>query len=530
VPAAAQTGPPQFRISDHYRPWPKQPGRETAPQEDFHKSGARYRLEVGGYGSGKSLAMLWEAFIHGLEYPGSNSLILRKTIPDLKRTVVDKLLAVIPREAYDTYNHTDHILYHHPDPKTGAQSKLYLSACERDADVGKFLSTEYVFIGFEELGEFSFAVWDALCGRNRCPIPGSRPCMVGVTNPMGIGWGWIKKLWVDKKPFIGMDPEMYNAADYEYFHSTVLDNPTYANNREYIQTLKASPKRGIIFEGRLDTVSGQYFENWDASRHIKFKEELIFQEWQPTWIGWDYGFGHYACITVFTKALYKDSARLNEHGQPTLRTVNVTIGELYLHKNTPKEQAEALIAMVGGLRAQKLAMNIEQIHFSWERFIKTQGDFTIADEVGDILAAAGLPRPTRSNTDRVAGWQKMYDLLDTDDWFITTDCPVLIESIPLLVRGDGTATSIEDVVKPKGMSLADDMGDSARYAIAGALLDEADVPESVKLRARLDAIKEPMSKFMAGYKVYNEQQRKERQGPKPPSLPTWAAKLRQPSK
>ena len=524
MPAVAQELPP-FRISDHYRPWPKQPNRETAPQEDFHKSGARFRLEVGGYGSGKSLAMLWEAFIHGLEYPGSNSLILRKTIPDLKRTVIDKFLSSIPRQAYETYNATDHIVYFHPDPKTGAQSKLYLSACERDADVGKFLSTEYVFIGFEELGEFSFAVWDALAGRNRCPIPGSRPCMVGVTNPMGIGWGWIKKLWVDHKPFIGMDAEMYNAADYEYFHSTVLDNPTYSNNREYINTLKASPKRGIIYEGRLDTVSGQYFENWDASRHIRFRQEFIFQPWQPTWIGWDYGFGHYACMVVCTKAILKDAARPLE-GRPQLRQVNVTIGELYLHKNTPAEQAGALIAMIAGLRSQGLAQNVEQIHFSWERFIKTQGDFTIADEVGDLLAAQGLPRPTRSNTDRIAGWQKMYDLLDTDEWFITNDCPTLIESIPLLVRGDGTTTSIEDVVKPKGASLSDDMGDAARYAIAGALLDEEDKPESVRTKERLAAIKDPMARFIAGYKVYNEEQRKERQGPKPPSLPTWAAKLR----
>ena len=120
----------------------------------------------------------------------------------------------------------------------------------------------------------------------------------------------------------------------------------------------------------------------------------------------------------------------------------------------------------------------------------------------------------------------MYSLLDTDEWFITTDCPVLIESIPLLVRGDGTKTSIEDVVKPKGMSLADDIGDAARYAIAGALLDEADKPESVKIRERLDAIKDPMAKYMAGYKIHNEQQKRERQGPKPPSLPTWANKLR----
>lgn len=526
MPTAQPTPPPIWRLwngelaaetAQFYDPFPKQIA--------FHTSPARFRLCVGGFGSGKSLAMLWEAVFHALEFPGSNGLILRKTIPDLKRTVIDKFLSSIPRELYDVYNHTDHIVYFHPDPVTGAQSKLYLSACERDADIGKFLSTEYVFIGFEELGEFSFAVWDALTGRNRCPVPGSRPCMVGVTNPMGIGWGWIKKLWVDHQPFIGMDKEFYNAADYEYVHSTVHDNPVYANNQEYIRTLKASPKRGIIYEGRLDTVSGQYFENWDASRHIKFKQELIFQDWQPSWGSWDYGFGHYACMLLFTKALYKDCSRLNEQGQPTLRTVNVTFGELYLHKNTPKEQAGALIAMIEGFRSQGLALRVDQIHFSWERFIKTQGDFTIADEVGDILAAAGLPRPMRSNTDRIAGWQKMYDLLDTDEWFITTDCPVLIESIPLLVRGDGMKVSIEDVVKPKGMSLSDDMGDTARYGIAGALLDASDKPEDVKIRERLAAIKDPMARFMQGYKIHKEQERRQNVV-KPPSVPTWAHRVR----
>ena len=469
--------------------------------------------------------MLWEAVIHCLVYPGSNSLILRKTIPDLKRTVIDKFLAMIPAGLYETYNHTDHIVYFRPDPKTGAQSKLYLSACERDADVGKFLSTEYVFIGFEELGEFGFAVWDALEGRNRCPIPGARACMVGVTNPMGVGWGWIKKLWVDKMAFAGMDPEKYNPTDYEYIHSTVDDNPVYAKNKEYVDTLEKSPNRDRIRWGKLDAVSGQYFENWDPKRHMRFKEEFIFQPWQPYWIGWDYGFGHFACMAFFTKALFKDLVR------GTMRTVNVQVAERYLQKCTPKEQAEALIATIPRLPEEQgggFAWQVEQIHFSWERFIKTQGDFTIADEVSNILQVAGLPAVTRSNTDRIAGWQKMFDLLDIDEWYVLTDCPVTIESIPLLVRGNGLTASIEDVVKPKGMSLSDDMGDAVRYAIAGSLLDEADKPESVKTAERLAKIKDPMAKFTAAYKVYNESQKKTQPHQKPLSLPTWAAKLRAP--
>jgi hypothetical protein len=241
-------------------------------------------------------------------------------------------------------------------------------------------------------------------------------------------------------------------------------------------------------------------------------------------VGWDYGFGHYAYINFMTKALFKDPAR-----EGRMRTVNVTIKELVLQKNTPKEQAEALILAIPRDEEGGYLWNVEQIHFSWERFIKTVGDFTVADEVSGVLQAAGLPAVTRSNTDRVAGWQKMFDLLDVDDWFVLTpECPALAESIPLLQRGNGTNASIEDVVKPKGISLADDVGDGARYAIAGSLLDEADEPKSVKLAKELAAIKDPMARHVRAMREYYADQKRQRQGPKPASLPTWAAKLRKP--
>ena len=62
-----------------------------------------------------------EAIIHCIEYPGSNSIILRRTIPDLKRTVLDKFENDIPKSLYErgsqergTYNKSDHIVYFPP--------------------------------------------------------------------------------------------------------------------------------------------------------------------------------------------------------------------------------------------------------------------------------------------------------------------------------------------------------------------------------------------------------------------------------
>ena len=522
--------------------WPK--------QKLFHESRAKARLQIGGYGSGKSKPLLWEGIFHALTYAGSESILLRKTIPDLKRTVISKFLADIPgphnseTPIYERYNESDHIVWFYPDPITGKQSKLYFGACEREEDVGKYLSTEWVYIGFEELGEFSFPIWDAMAGRNRCPIPGSRACMAGATNPMGPGYSWIKKLWIDGEcihktkrnqfceecggpavidirrvvALLGIDPEKFNPADYEYFHSTVDDNPIYVQDREYVNRLEASPNRDRIRWGKLDAVSGQYFDNWEQTRHCRPASDFIFQAWQPFTIGWDYGFGHYATMLWLTKAILKPRW---EGEKP--RMVNVFTRELYLHEATPQQQAEAVVASIPRDKDGNLTEHVEYVHFSWERFIRTVGDFTVADEVGDLLALHGLPRPGRSSTDRVAGWQKMYSLLDVDELFVLNTCPMLAEAIPLLVRDD---KNLEDVKKPKGLSLNDDIADGARYAIAGTLLDAEDVPRDIALQSRLAKIEDPMARFTAAYKAHNEQQRAERNEGRRVSLPTWASKLR----
>ena len=507
-----------------------------------------------------------EAIFHCLEFPGSNAIILRKTVPDLKRTVIDKFLADVPRWMYETYNKTDRKVYFHPQKTTVAyegtpagtivQSVLEFGACEREADVGKYLSTEYVFVGFEELGEFSFAIWDALEGRNRCKIPGSRACMAGATNPLGIGWSWIKKLWVDHKPFQGMDPDKYDPTEYMFFHSTVDQNPIYRDDTEYLRTLEKSPLRDKIRWGKLDSVSGQFFDNWEPKRHVRPMSDFLFEDWQPVWCGWDWGFSHYACIIFFTKAILKPRW---DGDKP--KRVNVAIKELILsgagdstrEGNTAEEQTKALISAIPRVKTitqrtgepfeadedgpEELAnqygykWQIDSIHFSWERFNRTTSNRTVADEVGEYLQAAGLPLPTRSNTDRVAGWQKIYDLLDTDDFFVVlgndgSGCPTLAEAIPMLVRGDGVTHSMEDVVKPKGLSLNDDVSEAARYGIAGTLLDEGEKPESVKLREKLAAIKDPMRRAVVAYKDYNEKNARQRRPQRPITVPSWMRRVK----
>src|SRR5271157_2443376 len=168
-------------------------------QLKFHQSMAPYRLHVGGYGSGKTLNLLMEAVITCLMVPGSNSLILRTTSPDIQKTVINKFLnpKLIPANVYKFYNKNEKIAYFHNG------SQLHFGYCQRDDDVNQYLSTEYVFIGLEEAGEFSFRVWEHLVGRARVAKNvvdvndhSVQPSLGLTTNPYGNGWGWIKSLFI----------------------------------------------------------------------------------------------------------------------------------------------------------------------------------------------------------------------------------------------------------------------------------------------------------------------------------------------
>ena len=514
----------EVRTADLYNPLPK--------QELFHLNPAKFRAMIGGYGSGKSRPLYWEGIFHALQYPGSDSIIIRTTFPDLKRTVINKFKSDVPPELYDYYHETDHIVYFRPVPRVDVhgntvagpdgkpltvRSKLWFGACENEEDTLKYLSTEWVYVGLEEAGEFPFVVWSGFASRNRCTIPGSRACMALATNPsMGGGWQWIHKLFIKKQPFAGMDPKKYDRRQYWFIHSTIEDNPYLFKDKEYVNQLEADPLAKIKRWGDLNYVTGNYFDNWIESYVVKPEGAFKFtDEWQETWVGYDYGFGHYCVITFHTKALYYDKILRKT------RIVNVTRREIVLEAATPKEQVEALIAAIPRDDAGAYKWNVSSICLSWERFVRTTSEYTTAAEIGDYLTAAGLPRPFESPRVRSTGWQKMYSLLDTHDWMILEECINCIASIPMLPRDP---KHLEDVLKPKGKNLADDCGDSCRYGMTGTLDDADEPPDEVKLQQDLAKIADPFQRHMAAFKRWANHQKATKTFQQK-SEPTWKKPL-----
>ena len=134
----------------------------------------------------------------------------------------------------------------------------------------------------------------------------------------------------------------------------------------------------------------------------------------------------------------------------------VTYREYVTHRTPPRELAREILAR--SLQSSGDREKIDAIYLSPDAFARRTDEASIAEQMGDVFAAAGLPRPTPADDDRVGGWMLMYQMLDAGEWLLTENCIELIRTLPNLVRD---TARVEDVEKIDG----DDPADAARYGL-----------------------------------------------------------------
>jgi hypothetical protein len=481
----------------HYEPFPK--------QREFHASPAKYRLFGGAAGPGKSKALLMEAVLQAHEHPGVNTLLLRRTFSELEQSLLLYFRRDIPRELYKSYNESKHVVTWWNDSTTR------FGYCQSEADVYQYQGGEFLFIGIDELTLFTLRQWQFLTSRNRCPVPDAFACMAGATNPGNIGHAWVKSLWIDKQPASGMEhPEEFDASDYDFIPARVSDNPIYAGDENYLKTLRALPshlKRAFL-DGDWDVFAGQYFDRFDCSRHVVRAERVDWKPWWARWISIDWGFEHPAAVywhaqvpanggPALAKTAIGASADPSPGQQGQVQDENprriFTYREYVTHRTSPRDLAREIVerSLLSGhsARREESALGpyapqqqiprrpqnglcrddsavrtgsgqekIDAIYLSPDAFARRTDEASIADQMGDVFVAAGMPRPVPADNDRVGGWMLMYQMLDAGEWLLTENCVELIRTIPNLVRDPAR---VEDIEKMDG----DDPADAARYGL-----------------------------------------------------------------
>jgi phage terminase large subunit len=439
--------------SDRYRPFQR--------QQQFHDSRAKYRLFGGAAGPGKTKALLWEAIQQTKAYPGADTLLLRRTYPELESSLLAYFRRDVPRSMYKSYNESKHLVTW----KNGSTTRF--GYCRNENDVYQYQGAEFLFIGIDELTHFTLKQWQFLTSRNRCSVRGAFCNMAGATNPGNVGHAWVKALWVDHQPPAGFErTDLYDPQDYEFIRARIDDNPIYANDAEYRRTLETLPEhlRRAFLDGDWNVFAGQYFDIFDVGRHTARPEELRLEHWWPRWISIDWGFQHpsavywHCAVPVDSrqfKVESKDATRVRDsscNSQPsTFNSRIATYREFVQNALSPRMLAQAIAERSGRER-------ISEVFLSPDAFAHRTSESSIAEQLGDVLAANGLPRPAPADDDRIGGWQWMYQLLESDAWVITDNCARLIECLPQLVRD---TSRIEDIRKVDG----DDAADAARYGL-----------------------------------------------------------------
>lgn len=229
----------------------------TKRQAEFINATADEVLFGGAAGGGKSYAQMVDALIYAIRYPGSRQLILRRTYPELEKSLIRVAQAIYPREIF-SYNATKYT------GKFTNGSSIDFGHCHAEDDVYKYQSAEYDVIRFDELTHFTEFMYRYLMSRIR-GVNDFPKAVKSTTNPGGVGHAWVKARFID-----GAVPNEEKNGRL-YLPAYVTDNTfLMKSDPDYVKRLKALPKRErrALLNGDWDIFEGQFFTEWDREAHV----------------------------------------------------------------------------------------------------------------------------------------------------------------------------------------------------------------------------------------------------------------------
>lgn len=230
----------------------------------FHGSNAKIKTAIGGVGSGKTAALCMEALRFALAQPGSDMILTRRGIPDLRRTTEKELFEVMPPELEKACKirrlggHVESIQF----PNHSMLTLVGMESWESHK------SMNLSWIGIDEASEQTRANIEGILNRLRQ----TRPLRGAPARPHG--QPMLNQMAIASNP-AGQDHlwEMFvNPAtrrqDSSIHLSTPMDNPFLPP--DYIDMLLQMPVPYIrrFVECRFDAAAGRVYEEWAWETHV----------------------------------------------------------------------------------------------------------------------------------------------------------------------------------------------------------------------------------------------------------------------
>jgi len=235
----------------------------TEKQKMFIDASADEVLYGGAAGGGKSFGQVIDALLYALRYAGSRQLILRRTFPELDKTLIRTALALYPREIFK-YSQTSRM------GRFVNGSIIDFGYCDAENDVYRYQGGEYDVIRFDELTHFTEFQYLYLISRLRGTTPFPRSVRSS-TNPGGVGHGWVRARFVDPAPPFTVFSSGKGDTTRVYLPATVKDNLfLMREDPDYIARLENLPdkqKRALLY-GDWNIFDGLRFTAFDESVHV----------------------------------------------------------------------------------------------------------------------------------------------------------------------------------------------------------------------------------------------------------------------
>lgn len=406
----------------------------TRKQKAFLDARSFEVLFGGAAGGGKSYVQLLDAMLYALQYGRSKQLILRRTFPELEKSLIRTALEVYPKGLY-VYNGAKHSM-------TFVNGSIvdfgYLNS---DKDVTQYQSAEYDVIRFDELTHFTEYMYRYM--HSRCRGANDYPKQIkSSTNPGNVGHAWVKKRFIDPAP---AGKEFAAGNETRVFIPARVEENVFlmAKDPDYLKRLQGLPEkeRKALLEGDWDIFEGQYFDEWRPEVHV-VKPFIIPQDWR-VYRAIDYGLDMLACYW----------AAFDSFGRGY-------VYREYCQSDLTVDRAAAEIAR----RSPEPVYTTLAPPDLWGRTKDT------GRTIAEGFARGGVPL-SKAKNDRVTGWLNLKDWLQPrmDEQgesrpsivFFDT-CRELIRCLPALVRDEKNpndcATEPHDITHSP---------DAIRYLIAG---------------------------------------------------------------
>lgn len=438
--------------------WQPHPGSQTlfltCPYDELLYHGTR--------GPGKTDALLMDFAREVGQGWGAawRGILFRQTYKQLS-DVVAKTQKWFPRIFPNAqFNRSDYE-WHWPDGEA-----LLLRYFERPDDYWNYHGHEYPWIGWEELTNWATSeCYETMFACSRSSEPGVPKRVRATCNPWGAGHHWVKSHFIDRgkqaEPITETFPhpltgdEITRTRGHLFGH--LYENRTLlAVDPEYVANLRGirdENKRKAWLDGSWDIVAGGFFSDvWDARKHVIARPWTPPKEWR-CYVSFDWG-----SASPFSAGFWAESDGTQApNGEFYPRGALIRFDEWY-GADKPNEGLRLSNQAIGsGLIERIKAYESRGLHFRQgpadPSIFKEDGGPSIYAQIKQ--GAGGRDIFGKADNTRVAGWQKVAEMLEGDAdrgpmLYIMANCRDFLRTVPMLPRDernwDDIDTDTEDHV------------------------------------------------------------------------------------